>query len=213
MEIWRVSGAHRGPQPFDVGLRTYLLSVIQVADSDAKREEVSELLHSIFDDIDANAVPMTAHDDLYRPLVIEYRDDSTRQLLGAALTCRAQVAAATALANKRGVPLAPAHEYTIALDKHSELDLIGVTPEARGRGVGSKMLSYLETQLSSQGVRVWFGNVSQNLEADRLRRFYDSHGFTVLEDGQPLPQFFGCSWFPPATEMPAYFFYKYLSRR
>jgi GNAT superfamily N-acetyltransferase len=184
--------------------------VIQLATSDSERQEVLDLFLRIFDDIALNAVPMTAHDYLYNPLVLQFRDDATKHLVGAALTCRAQVAAGSVLITASGGQLPPAKDYTLVLDKHSELDLIGVVPEARNRGIGSQMLAWLETRPASQGVRVWFGNVSDNLEADRLRPFYASHGFTVLDHGQPLPPFLGRTWVPPATVPPAFFFYKKL---
>lgn len=184
--------------------------MIQVASSDTERQEVLDLFLHIFDDIAPNAVPMTAHDYLYKPLVLQFRDDTTQQLVGAALTCRAQVAAGSILIMKGGAQLPPADDYTAVLDKHSELDLIGVAPEARNQGIASQMLAYLEAQLTSQGVRVWFGNVTDNLEADRLRPFYASRGFTVLDHGQPLPPFLGRTWVSPATVPPAFFFYKKL---
>jgi ribosomal protein S18 acetylase RimI-like enzyme len=108
------------------------------------------------------------------------------------------------------VQLPPARDYTAVLDKHSQLDLIGVVPEARNQGIGSQMLDYLEKRLASQGVRVWFGTVTDNLEAERLRTFYRSHGFTVLDRGQPLLPFFGRPWVSPAAAPPAFFFYKKL---
>jgi GNAT superfamily N-acetyltransferase len=163
--------------------------VIRVANSDAERQEVPDLFLSIFDDIAPNAVPMTAHDDLYKPLVVQFRDDTTEQLVGAALTCRAQVAVSSVLMTNSGAQLPPANDYTAVLDKHSELDLIGVVPEARNQAIGSQMLAYLEARLSSQGVRVWFGNVSNGLEVDLLRPFYESHGFTVLDHGCQRPAF------------------------
>ena len=61
--------------------------------SAAARHEVLDFFLAAFDDIDPNAVPMTVHDDLYAPLVVQFRDENSRRLLGAALTCRAQVAA------------------------------------------------------------------------------------------------------------------------
>ena len=184
--------------------------MIQVASSDTERQEVLDLFLHIFDDIAPNAVPMTAHDYMYNPLVLQFRDDTTQQLVGAALTCRAQVAAGSVLFSNSGQQLPPARDYTAVLDKHSELDLIGVALEARNQGIGSQMLTYLETRLASQGVRVWFGNVTDNLEAERLRKFYGSHGFTVLDHDQPLPPLLGRTWVSPATVPPAFFFYKKL---
>ncbi|MCV7289199.1 MULTISPECIES: GNAT family N-acetyltransferase [Mycobacteriaceae] len=184
--------------------------MIQLANNDAERQEVLDFFLKIFDDIDSNAVPMTAHDDLYRPLVVQYRDNASGRLVGAALSCRAQVAAGSALMIKRGAQLPPANDYSAVLDRHSELDLMGVAPEARNQGIGTQMLSYLEKRLRSQGVRVWFGNVTSDLEVDRLRKFYASHGFTVLDTGQPLPPFLGRTWISPSAIPPAYYFYKKL---
>jgi GNAT superfamily N-acetyltransferase len=84
-------------------------------------------------------------------------------------------------------------------------------PDARGLGIGSQMLAYLEQQLRTCGVRVWFGNVTINLDVNRLRAFYTSHGFTVLHQGQPLPPFFGRKWVPPSAMPPAFFSYKKLT--
>ncbi|SKR67533.1 Uncharacterised protein [Mycobacteroides abscessus subsp. abscessus] len=100
--------------------------MIQLANSDEERQEVLDFFLDIFDDIDSNAVPMTAHDDLYRPLIVQYRDNASGQLVGAALTCRAQVAAGSALMVKRGGQLPTANDFTAVLDRHSELDLMGV---------------------------------------------------------------------------------------
>lgn len=184
--------------------------MIQLANSDEERREVLDFFLDIFDDIDSNAVPMTTHDDLYRPLVVQYRDNASGQLVGAALTCRAQVAAGSALMVKRGGQLPTANDFTAVLDRHSELDLMGVAPAARNQGIGAQMLTYLEKRLRARGVRVWFGNVTSNLEVDRLREFYTSHGFTVLDNGQPLPPLLGRTWISPSTLPPAYYFYKKL---
>jgi ribosomal protein S18 acetylase RimI-like enzyme len=146
---------------------------------------------------------------MYNPLVLQFRD-TTQQLVGAVFTCRAQVAAGSVLFTNSGQQLPPARDYTAVLDKHSELDLIAVAPEARNQGSGSQMLTHLETRLASQGVRVWLGNVTDNLEAQRLRTFYGSHGFTVRDHGHLLPPFLGRTWVSPATVPPAFFFYKKL---
>ena len=87
-----------------------------------------DLFLRIFGDIAPNAVPVTAHDYLYNPLVLQFRDDATQHLVGAALTCRAQVAAGSVLITASGGQLPPAEDCTPVLDKHSELDLIGVVP-------------------------------------------------------------------------------------
>lgn len=81
--------------------------MIHEANTDAARREVLDFFLAAFDDIDPNAVPMTVHDDLYAPLVVQFRDENSRQLLGAALTCCAQVAAGCVVMNKRGASLPP----------------------------------------------------------------------------------------------------------
>ena len=81
--------------------------MIHEANSDAARHEVLKFFLATFDDIDPNAVPMTVHDDLYAPLVVQFRDENGRRLLGAALTCCAQVAAGCVVMKKRGASLPP----------------------------------------------------------------------------------------------------------
>ena len=41
------------------------------------------------------------------------------------------------------------------------------------------MLNYLEQELQLRGTRIWFGHVTSDLNADRLRTFYTSDGFKV----------------------------------
>ncbi|MEV6258395.1 GNAT family N-acetyltransferase [Nocardia sp. NPDC051911] len=183
--------------------------MIHEANTDEERQEVLDFFLETFD-IAPNAVPMTNVDDLYAPIVLQYRDGAG-QLQGGALTCRAQVAVGSVVAKKYGAPFPHQDDYINVLDRHSELDLIKVAPDARGQGIGSQMLAYLEKQLRSRGVRVWFGNVTQDLDIERLRGFYTSHQFTVLDPGQPLPPFFGRRWVPPNTMPPAFFFYKKLT--
>lgn len=162
----------------------------------------------MFNDIDTQAVPMTRNDDLYDPLVVAFRDDATDAILGAALTCRSRIAVSTLVAQRRGLHIPPTFDYTSLLAKHSELDLISVIPSARNRGIGSELLKYLERELYSRGCRVWFGHVTRDLETDRLRTFYTSHGFNVTDDGQPLPPLLGRNWVTPDTEPAAFSFYK-----
>jgi hypothetical protein len=72
---------------------------------------------------------MTSMDSSYAPIVAQYIDDAGR-LIGAALTCRAQVAVTTVTAAAMGLPDTG---YASVLDKHSELDLVAVAPDARAR--------------------------------------------------------------------------------
>lgn len=181
--------------------------MITRATSDGERQEVLQHFLSTFDNIDLQAVPPTRYDDLYEPLVAVYRDDSDGSIVGAALTCRSQAAVGWLVAQRRGLPQRFS-DFSSVLGKHSELDLISVLPSARNHGVGSKLVNYLEQQLQSRGVRVWFGHVTSDLNTDRLRSFYTSHKFKVTDYGQPLPPLLGRSWVLPATEPAAFSFYK-----
>lgn len=183
--------------------------MISEATTDAERRAVQELFQACFVDISPSAVPMTSADHLYAPIVAQYVDDAGR-LVGAALTCRAQVAVTTATAAAMGLPDTG---YRSVLDKHSELDLMAVLPDARGQGIGGRLVAYLEDRLRDRGVRVWFGNATADLEVARLREFYARHGFTVLPDGQPLPPLLGkARWSMPTAERPTFYFYKNLPK-
>lgn len=183
--------------------------ITQATTDDARQEVLGHFL-ATFNDIDAQAVPMTRYDDLYDPLVIAFRDDATHAILGAALTCHSQIAVSTLVAQRRGRRVPPTFDYTSVVGKHSELDLISVIPRARNRGIGSSMLNYLERELQSRGRRIWFGHVTSDLNTDRLRTFYTSHGFKVTEDGHPLPPLLGRNWVMPETMPAAFSFYKKL---
>ncbi|WP_175008135.1 GNAT family N-acetyltransferase [Cellulosimicrobium sp. TH-20] len=174
---------------------------VTLAVTDTQRAEVQRLFAGTFNDIAPNAVPRTADDALYRPIVAQVRDGDT--LLGAALTCRPQMAAGLAMASQLGHAVGD-------LDAVSELDLMAVSPAARRRGVGTDLVRYLERSLRHRGTKVWFGNATADLEVTGLREFYGRHGFTVLQHGEPLPPFFGREWTPPGAEQPAFFFYKRL---
>lgn len=186
--------------------------MITEALTDAPRQDVLNLFLDVFSDIAPNAVPMTHDDWIYRPVVAQYRDEETGQLLGAALTCRSQLAAGSVTMAKMGAALPPQMDYTSVLDKHSELDLMAVRADARGRGIGGQLLAYLEDRLRERGVRVWFGNATKDLETRSLRSFYTGHGFTVLEEGQPLPALLGRQWHPGDDPRVAFHFYKQLTK-
>lgn len=182
--------------------------MITEAATDEERRAVQELFGTCFLDISPTAVPMTSEDGTYAPIVAQYIDGQGR-LIGAALTCRAQLAATSVTAAAMGLPDTG---YRSVLDKHSELDLMAVLPDARGNGIGGQMVKYLEARLRERGVRVWFGNATADLEVDRLREFYARQGFTVLPDGQPLPPLLGKDrWSMPTLERPAFYFYKNLT--
>lgn len=191
----------------------HTVCVISEAHTDAERQEALDLFLRVFNDIEPNAVPMTEMDTLYAPLVAQYRDQQTGRLLGAALTCRAQVAVGSLMMARMGRQLSPEHDYTSVLDKHSQLDLMAVLPEARSHGIGGHLISYLEGALRQRGVRVWFGNATADLEVPLLRSFYSRHGFTVLDPGQPLPNLMGKQWLPEFGPDLAFHFYKQFTRR
>jgi GNAT superfamily N-acetyltransferase len=183
--------------------------VITEAVTDAERRAVQELFETCFDGIAPTAVPMTKDDSSYAPVVAQYHDNEGK-LIGAALTCRAQLAVTTVTAAAMGLPETG---YRSVLDKHSELDLMAVVPEERGKGIGGQLVEHLEARLRERGVRVWFGNATADLEVDRLRDFYKGQGFTVLADGQPLPPLLGKDrWSMPMAEQPAFYFYKRLTK-
>ena len=70
------------------------------------------------------------------------------------------------------------------------------------------MIAFVETRLRERGVKVWFGNATNDLEVTRLRAFYAHHGFTVLAEGQPLPPLLGREWVAPSAGPSAFYFYK-----
>lgn len=174
---------------------------IHYAVTDDERREVRDFLAEHIPGIAPNAVPRLEMDGAYAPLIPVVRG-AEGEICGAALTCRSQLAA--------GARLMPAlaAQYASVMDKHSELDLIAVAEDERGRGLGTALMSELEARLVERGVRVWFGNVTHDNDVGRLRGFYVNRGFTVLDEGQPLPPLLGKNWVPPGVAQPAFFFYK-----
>jgi GNAT superfamily N-acetyltransferase len=148
--------------------------VIEDVHDDADRAQVQELLQGLIPGIAHNAVPMSASDFMFAPVIVRAVDDDGR-LVGAALSCRAQVAATASALPGRAVP--GLGDFGPVMEVHSELDLLAVAPDARGQGVGSALLSAVEARLRERGVRWWFGNVTHGLDIERLRRFYSRHGF------------------------------------
>ena len=174
---------------------------INYADTDAERQHVRDFLAEHIPGIASNAVPRTGMDGAYAPLVPLVRGEGG-EIVAAALTCRSQLAAGASLMPVMG------GQYAAVMDKHSELDLLAVAEGARGQGFGTLLVRDLEARLAERGVRVWFGNVTHDNDAERLRSFYSQLGFTVLDEGQPLPPLLGRNWVPPGVEPPAFFFYK-----
>jgi GNAT superfamily N-acetyltransferase len=131
--------------------------VIEDVREDADRTGVQRFLQGLLPDIAHNAVPMSASDGMYAPVVVRaVRDDG--QIVGATLSCRAQVAAMASAMPGRALP--GLGDFGSVMDVHSELDLLAVAPEARGQGVGSALMSAVEARLRERGVRWWFGNVT-----------------------------------------------------
>ena len=151
------------------------------------------------------AVPMSQFDGMYTPVIVRAVDDDGR-LIGAALSCRAQVAAMASM--MPGQTLPGSDDFGPVMDSHSELDLLAVAPDAQGQGVGSALLSAVEARLRERGVRCWFGNVTEDSDAERLRRFYERQGFNVGLPGQPLPPLLGRTWVLPRTPPAAFFFWR-----
>lgn len=175
---------------------------INYANTDDERQEVRDFLADHIPGVQLTAVPQTGMDGAYAPLVPVVRSKQG-QIVAAALTCRAQLAARGSL-----IPALAVEDYTAVMNKHSELDLLAVAESAQGNGLGTSLVLDLEARLAKRGVRVWFGNVTSGTDAERLRSFYSKLGFTVLDDGQPLPPLLGKNWVPPGVEPPVFYFYK-----
>lgn len=182
--------------------------MIQEASSDAERAEVQRFFSKHFDHIKPNAVPMSEVDHIYAPLILRVVDDETGELLGASLTCRAYKAVASVMSLQMTGrdPLG----LSGLLDKHRELDLMAVRPDARGRGIGAQLIEEMAARLRLQGVRVLFGNATTDLDLDALERFYSRSGFFVVERGKPLPPLLGKDWTMPNVEPPAFYFWRRL---
>lgn len=179
-----------------------------IAESSTARDEVQQFLSkNVGFDIAPNAIPRPEHDATYAPLVAGARDDE--ELVGAALSCRAQVCVTAAMLRYRS----PFGDYTVAKDRHSELDLMAVTPRVRSKGVGSELIRLLERDLRSRGVRFWFGNMTDDSDLRALIRFYERNGFTVLAKGEPIPSFMGLTWTLPNAPVPERYFWKKLEGR
>jgi GNAT superfamily N-acetyltransferase len=178
---------------------------ITLATTNDERAQVQALFSAVFNGIEPNAVPVVEHDYLYAPLIAQIRDESGG-LIAAAMTCRTQVAAGAIMASRAGLP--DRFNVMPVIDAHSELDLLAVDDAHRGQGLGSGLVRFLEDELARRKVRAWFGNVTVNLDAGRLRAFYQSHGFTVLPDFTPLPPLLGRNWGLPGAASPQFYFYK-----
>lgn len=183
--------------------------MISDAHNDADRNQVQALLQALIPDIAPTAVPMSDLDAVYASVIVRAVDNAG-VLIGAALSCRAQIAAAAMKAPGQALP--GLGRYGQVMDTHSELDLLAVAVDSRGQGVGSALLAAVQDRLLDRGVRVWFGNVTSGLDAERLRVFYERHGFQVGPEGEPLPPLLGRTWTMPGTAPAAFYFWKKLTR-
>ncbi|MCZ2850004.1 GNAT family N-acetyltransferase [Modestobacter sp. VKM Ac-2978] len=182
--------------------------MIEDVTADAERAAVQAFFSEHFDNIAPNAVPMADVDYLYAPLILRYVDQATGELLGAGLSNRAAVAVASATAQQMmgSDPLG----YAKVLDAHSELDLLAVRRDVRGRGIGAQLIDDMAQRLRARGVRAWFGNVTPNLDVEGLSRFYARNGFRVGALDAPIPPLLGKDWTMPATEAAAFYFWRRL---
>lgn len=177
---------------------------IRLAKTDQELGAVQRRLEAAIPGIAPDAVPRTSWGQQNFDVTVAQFLNDQDELVGAALTCRAQVAVSSMM---MGDPLGVAP----VLDRHSELDLIAVRPEARGQGIGSAMIDFLEQGLDAADVKVWFGNVTTGQDVEQLRSFYSRHGFTVGAPGAPLPPLLGKTWTAPfLAAKPAFYFYKVL---
>lgn len=186
---------------------------VYLATTDDQRREVGAFLKSQLPYIADDAVPLLRADEVFAPIVAFITGDD-EEIIAAALTCRAQIAAAMLMNARMGLPHPTGRpDYSPVMDKHSELDLIAVAPDHSGTGHGSALMDFLEAALRERGVRFWFGNAVASEDVDRLRVFYESRGFTTTAYGERLPQLMGRDWVMPNTEPPAFYFYKKLHAR
>jgi|SRR5579883_8521 len=56
---------------------------------------------------------------------------------------------------------------------------IAVAPDQQGRGVGGKLLAFVETDISDQGGRLLVVETSDTAHYEPTRRFYLKHGYTA----------------------------------
>ncbi len=68
------------------------------------------------------------------------------------------------------------------------LDELYVAPEARGRGIGSALLSAVESVIRERGGRLV--EIAVDSADTDARRFYERHGYTDTEPGQDQPSLY-----------------------
>lgn len=176
-----------------------------MAESAEERIEVQDFLaQHIGFEIAPNAVPLKEHDSIFDPVIVIARGDA--EMVGAALSCRAQVCTSAAMFNY----CAPYGNFSKAKDRHSELDIMAVSPAARDQGIGTQILTLVEHELLRRGVRFWFGNITSESNVPALVQFYERNGFAVLPAGEGLPPFMGLPWRMPHVAAPEHYFWKRL---
>lgn len=180
------------------------------ATSDAERAEVEEFLSRNLRHVAHEAVPRTNSDWVYRPVILQLRD-SSNAVIAAALSNRSQFAAECVRMTRSGRRDSALLAYSNVVDTHSELDLIAVDHAWRGKGIGSHLIRHLESVLRDMSVRVWFGNTESTSDPERLRLFYERHGFITTAPGQSLPRLLGHDWVLPGPPPPPFYFYKKLT--
>lgn len=183
-------------------------SAVQI--THARTPEVRSELHEFFEryvhEIAADGVPMPDADWMFGTVALTVRDGD--ELIAGLMSCRSECAA-RALNAKKGVdPRLDKMQRLAPL--HSELDLLAVVPKHRSRGIAARLVTEAEAVLLGQGVRFWFGCVTEDLEVARLREFYKSQGFRILPDGHRPPPFKGVEWVLPGATDAAFWFYKQL---
>ncbi|WP_064077445.1 GNAT family N-acetyltransferase [Prescottella equi] len=181
--------------------------MIECLDTAESRTELQKFFASLIPDIEYNAVPDVEHDDVYAPLALAIRDGGSGEIVAALLSCHTQFVATALMTDARGLPFKDPDAVRLG-GRHSLLDLMATAPEARKRGLATKLLEHAETELASRGVRAWYGCVDDESHADELRAFYERRGFRVLPDGAPLPPLLGTDRWNDEVTPPVFWFYK-----
>lgn len=187
------------------------MTMITTADTSEDRADVQAFFHSHFEEIAPNAVPAVEHDHLYAPVILTVREnDGTGRILAASLSCRTNDIAGALMVPFAGNQFEAARKVA---PLHSNLDLLATDPTARGTGLASALIDETEKRLAESGVRVWFGCVTNDLDSTQLRPYYQRHGFTVLDDGAPLPPLVGYDKWNLGKDDVTFHFYKRITNQ
>lgn len=180
--------------------------ITSLATSDDEIQAVRTLFEATFKGIAPDAVPYTAQGLSTYDVMVVQALDANGVLQGAAMTNRAQIAV-------QSVMMGDPFGYASVIDKHRELDLVAVRPDARGSGIGTRLLEFSEDRLSTAGIDVLSGNATSDLDIAKLRLFYERHGYVVHPTGDPLPNLLGKAWTHPMAPPAAFYFHKVLNGR